>query len=51
MVMPILWAGSRPGTDVFDGCEPVYVCSAAGSDAENCCRTHGSCAFMEEGQN
>ena len=44
-------AGCRLGANIFDGCELVYIYSAAGSDAKNYCRTHGNCVFMEEGPN
>lgn len=40
------------GTDVFDGCEKVYVFSAAGSPAEAYCSApgHGNCVFIAEAQ-
>ena len=34
------------GAGVFDGCETVYVFSAAGSSAQAYCQTHDNCVFV-----
>jgi len=39
------------GTDVFDGCELVFVYSAAGSPAQTYCQTHENCVFTADTQN
>ena len=36
------------GEDVFAGCEKVYIYSVAGSNAEDYCRSHENCIFIEE---
>ena len=39
-------AGCSLGTDVFDGCELVYVYSTAGSPVEAYCVAHDNCVFV-----
>ena len=44
----ILPAGCKLGTNVFSGCEKVYLYSTEGSYAQQYCESHTNCVFVKQ---